>query len=90
MTRLKTEVTMKCAACLTILFAAGTGKGGKSIFKTANGKFADEIGDSLKHNRRGMLSGKLSRVYAELSRQRSRERAKPQQRPRPTMSPSVS
>jgi peptidyl-prolyl cis-trans isomerase-like 3 len=34
----------------------GTGKGGKSIFPTPNGKFADEINDGLKHNRRGMVS----------------------------------
>ena len=34
----------------------GTGKGGKSIFATPNGKFPDEIADHLKHNKRGMLS----------------------------------
>ena len=36
----------------------GTGKGGKSIYPTANGKFADEIFEhpSLKHSKRGMLS----------------------------------
>lgn len=34
----------------------GTWKGGKSIFKTASGKFANEISDSLKHSRRGMVS----------------------------------
>ena len=37
---------------------AGTGKGGKSIFPTANGKFADEIIDhaNLKHSKRGVVS----------------------------------
>jgi len=34
----------------------GTGKGGKSIYPTANGKFADEITDALKHNKRGVVS----------------------------------
>ena len=36
----------------------GTGKGGKSIYPTANGKFADEIFEhpNLKHSKRGMLS----------------------------------
>ncbi|MEW5316615.1 MAG: hypothetical protein WDW38_007976 [Sanguina aurantia] len=34
----------------------GTGKGGRSIFNTASGKFADEIGDLHKHSKRGMLS----------------------------------
>ncbi|CAK0785817.1 hypothetical protein CVIRNUC_009029 [Coccomyxa viridis] len=36
----------------------GTGKGGKSIFPTANGKFADEIIDhaNLKHSKRGVVS----------------------------------
>ena len=38
------------------MVCAGTGKGGKSIFKTANGKFADELSDSHKHNRRGIVS----------------------------------
>ncbi|GAB4818595.1 hypothetical protein N2152v2_005641 [Parachlorella kessleri] len=34
----------------------GTGKGGKSIYNTPNGKFPDEINDVLKHNKRGMVS----------------------------------
>ncbi|KAL4443352.1 hypothetical protein ABPG75_011089 [Micractinium tetrahymenae] len=34
----------------------GTGKGGKSIYNTPNGKFPDEITDHLKHSKRGMLS----------------------------------
>eukprot|EP00200_Dunaliella_tertiolecta_P005909 CAMPEP_0202350752 /NCGR_PEP_ID=MMETSP1126-20121109/7695_1 /ASSEMBLY_ACC=CAM_ASM_000457 /TAXON_ID=3047 /ORGANISM="Dunaliella tertiolecta, Strain CCMP1320" /LENGTH=188 /DNA_ID=CAMNT_0048942779 /DNA_START=110 /DNA_END=677 /DNA_ORIENTATION=- len=34
----------------------GTGKGGKSIFATPNGKFPDEISDVLKHSKRGILS----------------------------------
>jgi peptidyl-prolyl cis-trans isomerase-like 3 len=34
----------------------GTGKGGKSIYPTPNGKFPDELVDSLKHNKRGILS----------------------------------
>ncbi len=29
----------------------GTGKGGKSIYQTPNGKFPDEIADHLKHNK---------------------------------------
>lgn len=42
-----------CHLCLT-----GTGKGGKSIYSTANGKFPDEIFDHalLKHNKRGIVS----------------------------------
>ncbi len=38
--------------------AAGTGKGGKSIFGTPNGKFPDEIFDhaNLKHSKRGVVS----------------------------------
>lgn len=35
---------------------AGSGRGGKSIFKTPNGKFPDEISDALKHSRRGIVS----------------------------------
>ncbi len=35
---------------------AGTGRGGKSIYPSANGKFDDEIVDSLKHSKRGMVS----------------------------------
>lgn len=34
----------------------GTGKGGKSIYSTPNGKFADEMVDSLKHHKRGIVS----------------------------------
>jgi hypothetical protein len=34
----------------------GTGKGGKSIYATPNGKFPDEINESLKHSKRGILS----------------------------------
>lgn len=34
----------------------GTGKGGKSIYNTPNGKFQDEIVESLKHSRRGIVS----------------------------------
>jgi peptidyl-prolyl cis-trans isomerase-like 3 len=37
-------------------FAAGTGKGGKSIYATQNGKFADEIVEQLKHSKRGIVS----------------------------------
>ena len=37
---------------------AGTGKGGRSIYPTPNGKFPDEILDHplLKHSKRGVLS----------------------------------
>ena len=34
----------------------GTGKGGRSIYNTPNGKFGDEIRDELKHAKRGTLS----------------------------------
>jgi len=34
----------------------GTGRGGKSIYPTASGKFEDEIVDRLKHAERGVLS----------------------------------
>mmetsp|Transcript_14794 Transcript_14794/g.28636 ORF Transcript_14794/g.28636 Transcript_14794/m.28636 type:complete len:131 (+) Transcript_14794:43-435(+) len=34
----------------------GTGRGGKSIYPTRNGKFEDEIVESLKHNSRGIVS----------------------------------
>ena len=34
----------------------GTGKGGRSIYATPNGKFSDEIVDALKHSKRGVLS----------------------------------
>jgi peptidyl-prolyl cis-trans isomerase-like 3 len=34
----------------------GTGKGGKSIYPTPNGKFPDEICDALKHSKRGIVS----------------------------------
>ncbi len=43
-------------ACVKV--SAGTGKGGKSIFGTPNGKFPDEIFDhaNLKHSKRGVVS----------------------------------
>ena len=34
----------------------GTGKGGKSIYATPNGKFPDELVDHLKHSKRGVVS----------------------------------
>jgi peptidyl-prolyl cis-trans isomerase-like 3 len=34
----------------------GTGKGGRSIYNTANGKFPDELVEGLKHGKRGMVS----------------------------------
>lgn len=34
----------------------GTGKGGRSIYPSPNGKFADEITDALKHTKRGIVS----------------------------------
>ncbi|PNH03678.1 Peptidyl-prolyl cis-trans isomerase-like 3, partial [Tetrabaena socialis] len=34
----------------------GTGKGGRSIYPTPSGKFPDEIVESLKHAKRGMVS----------------------------------
>eukprot|EP00803_Ostreobium_quekettii_P010377 evm.model.scf_74.12 EVM.evm.TU.scf_74.12 scf_74:74703-78230(-) len=34
----------------------GTGKGGKSIYNTPNGKFEDELRPDLKHHKRGILS----------------------------------
>eukprot|EP00193_Tetraselmis_chui_P010551 CAMPEP_0177775668 /NCGR_PEP_ID=MMETSP0491_2-20121128/14250_1 /TAXON_ID=63592 /ORGANISM="Tetraselmis chuii, Strain PLY429" /LENGTH=148 /DNA_ID=CAMNT_0019294303 /DNA_START=270 /DNA_END=716 /DNA_ORIENTATION=+ len=34
----------------------GTGKGGKCIFGTPTGKFPDEIVDSLRHGKRGIVS----------------------------------
>eukprot|EP00892_Ulva_mutabilis_P012197 jgi/Ulvmu1/934/UM102_0017.1 len=34
----------------------GTGRGGRSIFDTPNGKFEDEIAPSLKHDKAGVLS----------------------------------
>ncbi|KAG2436357.1 hypothetical protein HXX76_006664 [Chlamydomonas incerta] len=34
----------------------GTGKGGRSIYPTPNGKFPDEINDVLKHSKRGIVS----------------------------------
>jgi peptidyl-prolyl cis-trans isomerase-like 3 len=34
----------------------GTGKGGKSIYATPNGKFPDEIVEALRHSKRGMIS----------------------------------
>lgn len=35
---------------------SGTGKGGRSIYATPNGKFPDEIVPELKHGKRGILS----------------------------------
>lgn len=34
----------------------GTGKGGRSIYTTPNGKFPDELVDTLKHGKRGIVS----------------------------------
>ena len=34
----------------------GSGKGGKSIYATPNGKFNDEIDDALRHHKRGIVS----------------------------------
>lgn len=34
----------------------GTGRGGRSIFDTPNGKFEDEIAPALKHDKAGVLS----------------------------------
>mmetsp|Transcript_22668 Transcript_22668/g.67515 ORF Transcript_22668/g.67515 Transcript_22668/m.67515 type:complete len:164 (-) Transcript_22668:331-822(-) len=34
----------------------GTGKGGRSIYATPNGKFPDELVETLKHTRRGIVS----------------------------------
>ena len=34
----------------------GSGKGGKSIYSTPNGKFSDEIVESLRHHKRGIVS----------------------------------
>lgn len=34
----------------------GTGKGGRSIYNTPNGKFGDEIVDTLKHSKAGVVS----------------------------------
>ena len=41
---------------LTFWLYTGTGRGGKSIFRTATGKFPDEISEALKHNKRGIVS----------------------------------
>jgi hypothetical protein len=45
----------------TLLFTRGarppgTGKGGKSIYATPNGKFPDELVETLKHSKRGVVS----------------------------------
>lgn len=45
-----------CTAAVHPGDPTGTGKGGKSIFPTPNGKFPDEINDALKHNKRGIVS----------------------------------
>ncbi len=34
----------------------GTGKGGRSIYATPDGKFPDEINDALKHSKRGIVA----------------------------------
>ena len=34
----------------------GNGRGGRSIFNTANGKFPDEIVPALRHGKRGIVS----------------------------------
>lgn len=34
----------------------GTGKGGRSIYNTPNGKFPDELVEGLKHGKRGIVS----------------------------------
>jgi peptidyl-prolyl cis-trans isomerase-like 3 len=34
----------------------GTGKGGKSIYPTQDGRFEDEVVDALRHSRRGVVS----------------------------------
>lgn len=34
----------------------GSGRGGKSIYPTPNGKFEDEVRENLKFARRGMLA----------------------------------
>ena len=49
---------MQYSCCSALLQRAGTGKGGRSIYPTANGKFPDEILDHplLKHSKRGVLS----------------------------------
>lgn len=47
-----------CSALLRCVAGdpSGTGKGGRSIYNTPNGKFPDEIIDTLKHTKRGVLS----------------------------------
>ncbi len=42
--------------CCLVGDPTGTGKGGRSIYPTPNGKFPDEIVDALKHNKRGIVS----------------------------------
>ena len=45
------RLVVKDGQCLT-----GTGKGGKSIYATPNGKFPDELVETLKHSKRGIVS----------------------------------
>ena len=45
------KFVVKYGSCLT-----GTGKGGKSIYATPNGKFPDELVETLKHSKRGIVS----------------------------------
>lgn len=43
-------------ACNTVGDPTGTGKGGKSIYNTPNGRFEDEHRPELKHSKRGIVS----------------------------------
>ena len=45
------KLAVKGGHCL-----AGTGKGGKSIYATPSGKFPDELVETLKHSKRGIVS----------------------------------
>jgi cyclophilin family peptidyl-prolyl cis-trans isomerase len=61
MTCFRCTALIHCTALRCILYAptgdpTGTGKGGKSIYATPNGKFPDEISDALKHSKRGVVS----------------------------------